>query len=116
MSDRPEMLMDKDPEPWVLTKQGFNDAVNAIKNTPRPVFKVYFDRLILPRIMTQPDSYPEGVNPVLVDMLWQRPRDETDIREVLTDNSMKDIQEEEDRRFLSILGGITGGQSQSTAH
>jgi len=105
-------IFDKDPA--VLTKSGFGQA-----------FKLSFSSYTTPKIFLTKNQARDirrwagpqydnlelaGVNRLLVESFceflaedWEK---SLDIRQVLTDNAMKDMQEEEDKKLFTVLENL----------
>jgi hypothetical protein len=93
-TDKPVKVVDKEPDsPAAISLPFANLPINIYIKGPR--YRVLFDRVVTPRFTKDVDELRTWI---------------MDIRQVLSDNSIKDILAEEDTKFLTAVNTALVGQ------
>ena len=98
-TDKPVKVVDKEPNsPGAISVPFATQPVNRYIRGPR--FRVQFDRILTPRFTKDIDELRT------YDM---------DIRQILSDNSIKDMLAEEDGKFILVTNTLLGSQGATVA-
>jgi hypothetical protein len=96
-TDKPVIVVDKEPgSPAAISIPFATLPINVYIRGPR--YRVSFDRIVTPRFVKDIDEL----------RTWQM-----DIRQVLSDNSIKDMLAEEDSKFLTAVNAALIGANQA---
>jgi len=96
-TDKPVVVVDKEPgSPAAISIPFATLPINAYIRGPR--YRVMFDRIVTPRFVKDIDEL----------RTWQM-----DIRQVLSDNAIKDMLAEEDSKFLTAVNTALGGAANA---
>lgn len=94
-TDKPQKIVDKEPDsPAAISVPFANIPINIYIKGPR--YRVLFDRILTPRFTKDVDELRTYV---------------MDIRQVLSDNAIKDMLAEEDSKFLTAVNACLVGQN-----
>jgi hypothetical protein len=95
-TDEPVMVVDREPDSPAAISVAFGELpANIYIKGPR--YRVFFDRILTPRFTKDIDQLRTYV---------------MDIRQILSDNAIKDMLAEEDSKFLSAVNTALVGQDQ----
>ena len=98
-TDKPVKVVDKEPNsPGAISVPFATQPINRYIKGPR--FRVMFDRILTPRFTKDIDELRT------YDM---------DIRQILSDNSIKDMLAEEDGKFILVCNTLLGSQGATVA-
>lgn len=96
-TDKPVKVIDKEPDsPAAISIPFANLPINVYIRGPR--YRVLFDRIVTPRFTKDVDELRTWV---------------MDIRQVLSDNAIKDMLAEEDTKFLTAVNACLVGQDST---
>lgn len=96
-TDKPVKVVDKEPDsPAAISIPFANLPINVYIRGPR--YRVLFDRIVTPRFTKDVDELRTWV---------------MDIRQVLSDNAIKDMLAEEDSKFLTAVNAVLVGQDST---
>jgi hypothetical protein len=96
-TDKPVIVVDKEPgSPAAISIPFATLPINVYIRGPR--YRVQFDRIVTPRFVKDIDEL----------RTWQM-----DIRQVLSDNAIKDMLAEEDSKFLTAVNTALGGAANA---
>jgi len=96
-TDKPVIVVDKEPgSPAAISIPFATLPINVYIRGPR--YRVQFDRIVTPRFVKDIDEL----------RTWQM-----DIRQVLSDNAIKDMLAEEDSKFLTAVNTAMGGAANA---
>lgn len=96
-TDKPVKVIDKEPDnPAAISMPFANLPINVYIKAPR--YRVLFDRIVTPRFTKDVDELRTYV---------------MDVRQVLSDNAIKDMLAEEDSKFLAAVNAALGAKDSN---
>jgi hypothetical protein len=97
-TDKPVKVVDKEPDSPAAVSVPFG-TMPSNRYIKGPRFRVMFDRILTPKFIKDVDELRTY---------------NIDIRQVLSDNSVKDMLAEEDGKYIAVVNSLLGGSAGST--